>query len=84
MLDPKESLCWNCKYGLCLRTKQIVQFPEDETDQDIDSVLNGNNEMHEHVAETVTVSCFWHPVGAKISHSNDFNIVQECNRYTQE
>ena len=84
--DPRQSKCWTCKHGLCMRGSERHIF-EPEIDHDEDEEPNipfmnvEKERLHEQivsVSQTVGL-CYWGNHGKSLPLRVGF--VEDCNRF---
>ena len=88
----KDSLCWNCKFGVCIQETERERFvhpgmhaPEDPFAQpEFDE--EAMPDIIEHVIshERVKTICFWKPEGVTQSPPIIVSFVNSCSRFEKK
>lgn len=91
MIDVKQSKCWTCKYGICIKESGEERFvhpaPPTEHDHEFEAFGDKDQEqdapMHEHVFQTEAIKafCFWRPTEVQNAPPMMQSFVNECSRY---
>jgi hypothetical protein len=92
--EPKaeKSLCWTCKFGLCVQETERERFvhpgPQGEPDGDVFGAPFNEPEgldivEHTIVHERVKTVCFWKPEGVTQSPPILVAVVSKCNRFAK-
>lgn len=90
--NAEKSLCWTCRYGLCLQEVEqqtMVHDALDEGPQSIDPFADPGFEepkesaphVHHISASRVQAICFWRPATVPNSPPIRVSEVKQCNRY---
>lgn len=88
-LDPKKSLCYACKYGLCHSIEQAAQIgatPNEDGEMDF-AGENNFEEMPSYIeGKTILSFCFWRPAGMVTDQATSLTagVINECSRYEKE
>ena len=90
-LKAKESLCWTCKFGICVKEteqERVSYEPSDEQSEDTYGIFaeQSSPEIIDTVIEheRVKTICFWRPDHVKESPPILVSKVEECNRFKKE
>jgi len=86
--DAEKSMCWTCKFGICVRETEIEKMyhpaPEGEKTSDVfDFQEEPTPEIIEHIIEhkRVKTICYWRPDNIQQSPPILIGKVEQCNRY---
>jgi hypothetical protein len=91
--NAEKSLCWTCKYGLCLQEVEQQTMVHDALDEmppaanpfDDPGFEEEHKEPAPHVhhisASRVQAICFWRPATVPNSPPIRVSEVRQCNRY---
>ena len=93
-LDPKNSKCWTCKHGICIRQTEheIIRNKPRIVQEEIPEYFDQPEELelqeveHNLAKEGVYALCYWRPDGIdpKVVTSIEVQFVSECNRYEHD
>ena len=97
-LNARESLCWNCKHGICVHENEEqkvyhkgMSLPTDENPFEIDEgpefqEQSEPDEIIEHDIEQARVKaiCFWRPQNSASDHPIVVATVKQCNRFQKQ
>ena len=89
-IDAHKSLCWTCKYGICVRESEIERtvHPIPGEQKDIfDQPANSDEiDMIEHLIEhkRARTVCYWRPDTIQQLQPMIFGKVEQCNRYEKD
>ena len=84
-----KSLCWTCKFGLCVRQseKAVIVSSGEEPENEWDAEKIKSPPSHAEISSEGYVSlCYWRPTFMNLGkdstvHPIQFEEVHECNRY---
>lgn len=98
-LDATKSLCWTCKWGLCVKQEEVADLHhvgEMDFEQGglpgIDALLSEENHhghgggMHQHISATkICCICHYTPPGRNdIQPTIQISRISQCNRYEKD
>lgn len=85
--DAKKSLCWNCKFGICIRESEIEKMIHPAMNEEPGDIFEQSQkdemEMVEHTIEhkQIKTICYWRPENIQQSPPILMSKVEQCNRY---
>jgi hypothetical protein len=90
-LSAKESLCWTCKHGLCIRETELKSFYGSPDQKEEENIFESapKNEDEEEIQEVILPStklrttCFWRPDSVENAPPIILSKIEECSRYSK-
>jgi hypothetical protein len=87
-LKAESSLCWTCKFGVCLKETEQERVSYEAPDSPPEDIFSESqapevlDTIIEH--ERIRTVCFWRPENIKESPPISVSKIEQCNRFKKE